>query len=1061
MVSKNNTLLTVLNNRLQQLSLYVFGDKKIRFMKGKTVPGAASGNFDDRRWEVCELPFTWEPDEEIWFRKRIVVPGSIEDIDISGSEMYVSGTGYFSKAIILTNGELYIDGIKKMEARNWTDLRYRYTINNSVEPGDQHYVVLHFNKKWGYMDNYPKTMNPLEIHFSIVDDLIFKLESLMEEFRFISSILPAAEKKLESILENYDIEEMVKLGTFDLVKKLKDIEQGLIEYKDEAKKHTVKMIGHGHIDMNWLWPMSETEEVVRDTFTTALRLMDDYPDFCFSQSQAKVYEIAEEGYPALFGEMITRIGEGRWDITASSWVELDLNLSYGESIIRQILYAKKYIKERFNFNPEIFWAPDNFGHPWTIPQILLKSGLKYYYFMRGSRREDDLFWWEGPDGSKILAFNSSYIAEVDTGRICDLVKLVKENQGVDLSMYVYGVGDHGGGPTEADIKNIEKINHRPLLPRLKFDTAHNYFKEISVMKPKIPVRACEFNPVFDGCYTTHWDTKLHNRKCQKQLLEAEMLSAVSKLIGRDSEDDFDMLWKNTLFNQFHDILPGSAVKPSYEYSNKIAVETEEMSGKIIDKDLKFIAGKIKTEEIGIPVIVFNTLGWQRTDVVSIDLKDDIKDDFEILDSDGNICLSQELEGKIIFLAEDIPAAGYKVYYINIGKEKKSGKESNVLIAKDFRLENEFFSLDIDPETGVLSYLYDKKNDRLVIKSRRDEGCKSDNAFPRKLSTDLNSNDNPMTVMIPGNLLQVYYEKPHRMSAWVIGPASRIVNLLDNPEIEIISAGPVVGIMRIKRHFKESVIIQDIKIYRGIDRIDFETTIDWKEISDTQSEMPMLRASFTPLLDNAVSTYEIPFGSIKRPSGGREFPALNWVDISDKDYGFGILSDVKHGFSAQGSTISITLIRTSNEPDPDPDRGRHSFTYSIFPHKGNCIDSVIENKGYELNHVLKAVYIKESENEEEKNLPGFKSFIEVDNPGVIMSAFKKAEDGMGIISRFYESKGKEVTVDIKTGFKIKSIKEADLMENDVDGNEVVINNDNDGFSFKIRPFEIKTFRIISN
>jgi alpha-mannosidase len=1053
MISKKDILLKILKERLQQLSVYSIGDRKIKFMKEKTDLNPTSKGYDDRRWKVSELPFAWDPGEEIWFRKKIIVPENIEGINICGSEIYVSGTGYFSKPIILANGELYIDGIKKMEARNWTDLRYRYAISTSVNPGDEHVIVLHFNKKKEYMDDYPKILNPLEIHFSRVDDLIFELESLMEEFGFISSILPGAEKKLESVLGNYDIEKMVELDTFDLVNQLKGIEEGLIEYKDQAKKHTVKMIGHGHIDMNWLWPMSETEEVVRDTFTTVLMLMDEYPDFCYSQSQARVYEIAEEKYPDLFGNLSKRVKEGRWDVTASSWVELDLNLSYGESIIRQILYAKKYIGEKFNFNPEIFWAPDNFGHPWTIPQILLKSGIKYYYFMRGSKREDDLFWWEGPDGSKILAFNSSYIAEVKAGSICDLVKLVKESQGAGLSMYVYGVGDHGGGPTESDIKNAGKINQKPLLPKLEFDTAHNYFKQISSLEPEIPVRACEFNPLFDGCYTTHWDTKLHNRKCQKLLLESEMLSAVSGLIDKNSEDNFEMLWKNTLFNQFHDILPGSAVGPSYEYSNRIAAETEEMAGKIIEKNLKFIADNIKTKEIGMPVIVFNTLGWQRTDVASID----IKGDFEIFDSDGNICPSQELEGRIIFLARDIPAAGYKIYYI--GKEKEGKKETGSSMAEGFRLENEFFTLDIDPETGVISYLYDRVSSRLVAKLRRDEGYKSDNAFPRKLLAAENRNDNPMTVTVPCNLMQVYYEKPHRMSAWVIGPIARIVNLLDKPEIELISAGPVAGIIRIKRYFRESLIIQDIKIYRGIDRIDFRTTIDWKEISGPQSEAPMLKVSFTPVLENAASTYEIPFGSIQRPSDGREYPALNWVDISGKDYGLSILSDVKHGFSAQGSTISLTLIRTSNEPDPDPDRGKHSFTYSVFPHKGTCMESVTERKGYELNHALKAMLIPESENKREKGFPGVKSFISVDNPGVIMSAFKKAEDGAGMAVRFYESKGKEGMVNIKTGFKMYSVKESDLMEKGIDASEVMVNNEGNSFCFKIKPFEIKTFRII--
>jgi len=223
------------------------------------------------------------------------------------------------------------------------------------------------------------------------------------------------------------------------LKVIKSIRDELVGLEPEAKKYKVKLIGHAHIDMNWLWPMDETEDVVKDTFNTVLDLMEKYPELHFSQSQAYTYKLAEERFPEIFKRIGQKVKEGKWDITASTWVELDLNMSYGESIVRQILYSKRYIKEKFDFEPEIFWAPDTFGHPWSMPQILKKSGLKFYYFMRASYKDDDLFWWQGLDGSKVLAFNSRYIAEINLKDICDIVELAAKNQKTDISMFVYGI----------------------------------------------------------------------------------------------------------------------------------------------------------------------------------------------------------------------------------------------------------------------------------------------------------------------------------------------------------------------------------------------------------------------------------------------------------------------------------------------------------------------------------------------------------------------------------------------------------------------------------------------
>lgn len=1055
MNKKLNKVIGILEERYNNLFSYSTSERILKFFNSNIDGNPEKLEFDDSNWENVTIPFEWDTKNDVWFRKKIVVPNDINGISIKGSKLEVCGNGYMSgTAIVIGHGEMYIDGRKIFEELNWTDFRYRNLVSSNALPGETHIIAYHFFKRQDYIDYYPRKLNLMEIHYSNIDNIVFELGSFIEEVKFAQS-LTGGIYVLEEAFGNLDIEDLKNIDIYELIKLLNLLRGKLSSLKSLAKKYKVYLIGHAHIDMNWLWPMDETINICKNTFSTIEKLMKNFPNFCFSQSQAYTYRLIEENYPDLFKSMEKRIKEKRWDITASSWVESDLNMASGESIVRQILYAKKYIKEKFNFEPRVFWSPDTFGHPWTIPQILKKSGIDYYFFMRQSKRNYDLFWWEGPDGSKVLTFNSKYMAQPSAKDFIELVKFTSKSQNMDISMYVYGTGDHGGGPTAEDIMTVNKLNKKSLMPSLEFSTTHSYFDAVSDKKDTyIPTVCDEFNPIFDGCYTTHWDTKLHNRNCERLAVEAESAGAICKILDLEYPD-LKKVWEITLFNQFHDILPGSGIKPAHSYSNSQAEEAEKIAKDALNGCIEEISKKIDVKKENIPFIVFNSLSWNRSDVVSIKLTDDIPKNPVVKDEDGGIYPVQIMDDMMLFIGKDIPSLGYKVYYICEGKEEHNFK--SVKFRKNLTAENEFFILGIDENTGTISFLYDKKNRRFVMKKRRDEGSESENTFPLKIKVEESSNMYPATGSVLNNMLQVLYEEPHCWSAWVIGTIGSVVNLIKDPKIEVISTGPVAGIIRVKNKFKRSNIIQDIVLYSGIERIDINTYIDWKERSDPNSPCPMLKASFTPILGITKATYNIPFGSIERIADGREFPALNWVDISDNKYGLGILTDTKYGFDVKGNTIRITLIRTSHDPDPNPDEGSHKFTYSIYPHTGDFKKSDIERKGYELNHRLIASYIKNNRND--ADLPEKQSFISIDSPNVILSCFKKAESSNDLIIRVYESKGRKVKTNIEFGFSVKRIEEVNLLEESLNNSSILVNSNK--FSFTINPYEIKTFKILTN
>jgi len=974
-------------------------------------------DFDDSSWKTVKLPFSFDARKgEAWLRSRIVIPKEIEGIKLSGSIMKLSSS------IVLDKSEIFVDGKKILSADYWVELRGpKIILDECAEPGREHVIAIHLFPKYE-----PVNIPQFYIAYSNVEKIAFEIESFIEEIRFAKLLDKDLTRK---VLEEFDLN-VFRSGLSHLLKEIEKTREKLSSISKKAKEFRVHLVAHAHMDMNWLWPWEETLNVIKNTFSTMVNLMDKYSDFHFSQSQAVTYKVVEDHFPKLFEDIKRYVKNGNWDVTASMWVEADLNMAGTEALLRQFLYARRYINEKFGVKPKVCWEPDTFGHIWTLPQILRKFGIKYYYFMRCSKNYP-LFWWEGPDGSRILAFTSVYNNVVTPKNIVDLVINLYERYGLKTSMFVYGVGDHGGGATIEDIEVARKMRKKPTLPELFFSSTQAFFeeveREIEGKSLTIPVINDELQFTFDGCYTTHGDIKRYNRLCESLLVDAEKICIITNTRQKCALKEF---WLKMLFNQFHDILDGSGIAEAYIYPKKLAQETLEKVENLINSAIRTLCRKIKFSGDEIPIVVFNTLSWSRTGLVKVKIPAHlIPKNAIVVSYDGKERYPIQLCGDEIIFVANVPPMGYKTYYIVEGKPERS---SSLKVCED-TLENEFFKIEINKFSGTIRSLYDKVNNKFVFKEEK----------------------YPHTKPVFSNLMQILYEMPHSMSAWIIGPISKIENLIKDAIVKLIERGPVRATIKVTWKYHDSKITQHISLYNDLPRIDFYTFIDWREISDDKTEAPMLKVSYTPILGRARATFEIPFGYIERVPDGTEVPALRWVDLSDDEYGLTLVNNCKYGFDVKGNTLRMTLIRTSYSPDPNPDQGVHEILYALYPHSGCWKKALAFRVGYELNHPLRAYAVlnspKISGNSYE---PEERSILQIKPENVVVSCFKRSESSDDVIVRIYDATGDGANVEIKFNIDVKEVYEADLMENPVKALKI----QNSKVLLKLNPFEIKTLRI---
>lgn len=868
--------------------------------------------------------------------------------------------------------------------------------------------------------------------------------------------------------------------SFDCEKIIGEAEKMLEPIGKAAKQYTIHVCGHAHIDMNWMWPWQETVNVTHDTFTTMDKLMDDFPEFHFSQSQASTYFAMEQYCPEIFEMVKKRVKSGNWEISASMWVEGDKNIVSGESLCRHLLYTRKYMKEKFDLDPEdvkIDWSPDTFGHAHTVPSILASGGVNRYYFHRTGPAQW-LSKWRSPDGSEIYAFKDrdkyAYNGPIDPADMCQMLVSFTQQTGLKDYMYIYGVGDHGGGPTRRDLRKFREIAEWPIFPTVKHSSTRDFFDAVEKANPKLPVIDSDMNFTFEGCYTSQSSIKKATRVSEILMPEAEATALIAGAVAGMPypSDTISTGWRHTLFNHFHDILPGSGVHATYEYSAGLFQEIQAAAGAIKTRALRQLANKVDTSfaapkgdclignglgdglgggagDPGVPggitawnagapcadaVLIYNQKPWARTETVYAKVWNKPIADDRVVARDAS---GKEVKGQVVarggywghdfatvaFTAENVPALGYKVYAIDnapdpvpaagtrIDRKFPEGTESmTVEISESGVMENEFLRVEMDFPSGAVKHLIDKETGFDYVPE--------------------------------GQLLGVIeaYQEVHRgMSSWCIGQIREVEQLVQGGKLHIATNGPNRVAMVSERKYRDSNIRLEIGLNAGSRTVDFKMNVRWVEIGTPEVGVPMLRAAFPVNVKDGVPTYEIPFGSQKRVQSKQEIPALKWADLSDAKNGITLVNDCKYGHSCVDNTLRLTLVRSSYDPDPLPEVTDHEIKWAVVAHKGACDVSAATRWGEQFNSPMAIV----SAGVQKGKLPAEKSFVEVLTPGIFMSTVKKAEDGKGIVVRVFDMEGKKATAKIKISDLVKPDSKAvqtDVLERPVAKNTAKMTGD---------------------
>ena len=701
---------------------------------------------------------------------------------------------------------------------------------------------------------------------------------------------------------------------------------------ETAKSYALLCVGHAHIDMNWQWSWPETVALTNDTFRTMLVLMDEFPEFIFSQSQASVYDAIETYNPAMFEQIQQRVADGRWEVTASQWVEGDKNLACGESITRHLLYTREYFAEKFGLSAEdvpVDFEPDTFGHAATIPTILAQGGVRYYYHCRGSIGPH-LYWWVGPDGSRLLTFNDvqwyMHRAEdrsafaVDASIAEPLMDYVAQT-GVRSMPVVYGVGDHGGGPTRRDLWRLRDMVTWPIYPRVEFSTLKHFYEVAESEAGEIPVIQDERNVIFEGCFTSQAWQKEANRHGENLMQTAEAAAVLGdRLVGVPyPEANLRQGWLNLLFDQFHDILPGSGVRATREYTLGHAQDTQVAAAMARTNALRALSTRIDTEslrasfdlgsalrthkdrvESGVAMgagvgsgaagtggesaysaagagdrayLIFNPLAHARSEVVRVRLWDTSLDPAHLVATGegmkpqpvqvmetGRHALHDYLE---IAFPVDVPALGYRAVCVSdrrveLGLSAPPDRNrwddfgSREWRPMDTGLENEVLAVQVDPASGAITSLVDKRTGREFVPEGEHLG-----------------------------VLQDCLEAYRGASAWVIGQFLQRDDLLQGGRLSRVHNGPYVQTLRWTRSLRASTLTLDISLSAGSAQVDFDLTVDWREMGSKTDGIQHLRVRFPMDLTDPRARFEVPYGAIERDvTNGEEVPALRWVDLSD-------------------------------------------------------------------------------------------------------------------------------------------------------------------------------------
>ena len=1005
-------------------------------MKEGEIEQAHSRNFKDKSWQTFQVPGSWgKYDKTFWFRRAVTIP-----TEWSGRPVVLIAE--MLEALLFLDGEPVqgLDGNHR-EVLLTPKARTNQTFHLAIEAfsGRKHDLNKFHVSELAVVDVKAKalyqsltTLHTLEETFEhgsqeakTVRELIRRTLIFLKYFR------PGSEEYPNAIGRAYNF----------LLNTIENEPQGSLS-------GLVHLIGQSHIDVAWLWTLRDTKKKCGRTFSTVLRLLEEYPQFKFTQSQALLYQLTQRAYPSLYKEIKNRIAEGRWEPVGASWVEPDLNIPNGESLVRQLLYGKRFFRQEFGIESDIFWLPDSFGFGSSLPQILKKSGIEHFFTTKLTWNDTNkfpynTFWWQGIDGSKVLAHQPPVGLEgsvTPTHIAKTWEEFAQKEQNCTVVAQTFGYGDGGGGPTSEQLQASQVLKNGTGLPQSVLSLAKEFFAQAAQQSDSLPTWNTDlYLEKHRGSFTTHGWIKKANRLAERHLYEAELASVMNLASGKPGriskypQNDLEQTWKRLLLNQFHDIVTGTSVMDVLEEARTGFEDIEKSTASITRRAFSSMTQRTPKSAKESLFLFFNTLSWIRSEYIEVDVRSTAKA-FEVTDGHGKaveyqVINSSKAGTRLLCYIVDVPPLSFASICVSPDStQTKSGAPWNVTAKY---AETPILRIKFDGKGHIRSY-YDKTlRKELIEKGKR------------------------------GNLFQAFKDTPKEWDAWDIDPGfeRQHLDLFSLKKQQVVEAGPLRATVRntYVTH-NGSELVQNIILYHKRSQITFDTRVRWKE------KQTLLKVAFPFNVKANQATYETQFGALTRSTKHKtdfdkarfEIPVQQWADISDVKFGVSLLNDCKYGCDAKDNTLRLTLLRSPFYPHPiDPwrlndikhtDQGDHAFSYAVTPHHGNWKQGESIRRAREFNNPLLVL-----ENAETRmSAP----FLQSTKRNIFIDSVKKAEDSDDIIVRLHEGHGDAVDATLIPGFKTRFAVECDLMEREL--KEMKISKSK--LQLRFKPFEIKTIKL---
>jgi alpha-mannosidase len=838
------------------------------------------------------------------------------------------------------------------------------------------------------------------------------LVSLWERWEFRSPANPLTVEQLQQLRETRN-----QLG--------KELDQIRARFPPEGG---IWLTGHAHIDLAWLWPLEETRRKARRTFHTVIGLMDRYPELLFNQSSAQVYAWIEHDDPTLFEKIRAQVQAGRWELVGGMWVEPDGNLPSGESWVRQLLFGQRYFQSRFRQRAQVAWLPDSFGFNGGLPQLLLSAGIRYFFTHKLTWNERDpfpydLYWWEGIDGSRVLAHSftnpdSGYNAQVTVQELGETWRNFRGKQTHDFSLLAFGYGDGGGGPSEEMLERFARLNDFPGLPRLRIGRVTEFYQ--SVATPSLPVWVGEqYLEYHRATFTTQGRVKSLHRRLEHALVETETAATLAFVWQRRlyPQEELYRLWQILLLNEFHDILPGSSIHSVYETAQQQLVSAVHETERLTKDALALTkVPKVPAAVGGTAVGVADCLLWNLqlhdrplfAEIVGVT-------DGESISVNGRGLGIQPLDdGRVLIASPDTMVPALSAVHLSLAHAEPVPILSSVRINGE-EIENENLRIRVQ-EDGTLASIHDKIHEREVLADR-------------------------------ANQLWLYTDIPRQFDAWDIdiSYADEGVELVAESRPEIIERGPLRATLRVVRRHDKIEIIQDHRLAIHSRVLEIRTRVRW------HGRRQFLRAIFPFGIRSHEVWAETAFGAVARPNHRNtswdqarfEAPAHRWVDLSEPSYGVSLLNNGKYGYSAHGNVLGISLLRSPIYPDPYADEGDHEFVYAIYPHAGDWRNGTVQ-EAEDLHRPLRVTAGGEAS----------PSLFRLGNL-LRFACLKKSEDSDDLILRLYEPYGNRGQTTLEVALPLKRAFIVNVLEEPL--NELTVVNEQ-RITICFTPFQVVSLRL---